>query len=541
MMDTNLPGLVVTGASGFVGRNVLSSLANRYRLFCLARRSPREAGIPEHDNLRWSQVDVAEWDTMREVVGCIKRHGGASTMLHLAGYYDFQNMEHPEYERTNVGGTRNALKLASELGLDRFIFASSLAACPFPEAGQVITEETPVDADFAYARSKRAGEQMVRDHADRFSIAIVRMAAIFSDWCEYPPLYVFMRTWLSQDWNARILAGRGESSVPYLHVADLVRLFQIIAERSATLPRELVLNASPNSCTTHRELYDAVTHGYFADSRPPTMIPSAVARVGVAARWWLGRLRGQPPFEAPWMVQYIDRQLRVDASRTHALMNWRPTPRLHVARRMLVMIENMKTYQGAWIQRNEATLHRISSRPNLQIAVVMDEVRDDLVGRIADIVSDPANAGRFCNYQQMERAQLEGVLRLLYQVVVTSVRTSDRRLVRQFAQIIAQQRRDEGFAANQVQSFLRTIGRLVVEALQRHPRLQNMDQAIHDHVMLGFELAIDDVEDAYDMVDLPLLGTLPRYRGLELPASAGDLERLIRQLEDVCGDGLPSA
>jgi nucleoside-diphosphate-sugar epimerase len=541
MMDTNLPGLVVTGASGFVGRNVLASLANRYRLFCLARRSPREAGIPEHDNLRWSQVDVAEWDTMREVVDCIKRHGGASTMLHLAGYYDFQNMEHPEYERTNVGGTRNALELASQLGVDRFIFASSLAACRFPEPGQVITEETPVDADFAYARSKRAGEQMVREHADRFSVAIVRMAAMFSDWCEYPPLYVFMRTWLSQDWNARILAGRGESSVPYLHIADLVRLFHIIAEQSATLPREVVLNASPNTCTTHRELYDAVTHGYFSDSRPPTMIPSPVARIGVAARWWLGRLRGQPPFEAPWMVEYIARQLRVDATRTHALMNWRPTPRLHVARRMMVMIENMKTYQGAWIQRNEATLYRIASRPNLQIAAVLDEIRDDLIGRIADIVGDPANAGRFCNYQEMERAQLEGVLRLFYQVVVTAVRTGDRRLVRQFAQIIAQQRRDEGFAANQVQAFLRTIGRLVFEALQQHPRLATMDQAIHDHVMLGFELAIDDVEDAYDMVDLPLLGTLPRYRGLELPSSAGDLERLIRQLEDVCGDGLPRA
>ena len=29
-------------------------------------------------------------------------NGGASYVLHLAGYYDFKMMEHPEYERTNV-------------------------------------------------------------------------------------------------------------------------------------------------------------------------------------------------------------------------------------------------------------------------------------------------------------------------------------------------------------------------------------------------------------------------------------------------------
>ncbi|MBU2501693.1 NAD(P)-dependent oxidoreductase, partial [bacterium] len=118
-MDKQLPGIVVTGASGFVGRHFLASAVGRYRLFCLARRSRTEAGVPEDPNLRWTQVDIAKWDTMRQVVNCVKEHGGADYVLHLAGYYDFKFMEHPEYERTNVLGTRNVLKLAKQLGVKR--------------------------------------------------------------------------------------------------------------------------------------------------------------------------------------------------------------------------------------------------------------------------------------------------------------------------------------------------------------------------------------------------------------------------------------
>ncbi len=532
-MSEGLPGLVVTGASGFVGRHVLAALAGRYRLFCLARRSRQEAGIPDYPHLRWTQCDLAIWDTVRDVVGCVKRHGGASTVLHLAGYYDFQDMEHPECHRTNVIGTESALKLAGQLGIDRFIFASSLAACEFPADGEVIDEDSVCDARFAYARSKRRGEELVRASAERFPVAIVRMAAMFSDWCEYPPLYVFLKTWLSENWNARILGGRGESAVPYLHVTDLVHLFERVIDRSADLPREVVLNASPNHCTSHRELYEAATHAYFASSVPPRYVPRVLAEPGVRMRWWLGKLRRDPPFEAPWMMAYIDRQLRVEASRTHALLDWRPTARLDVARRLLSIIENMKAHREVWHQRNLTALERVAQRPNLRIAMVLEDSRDALIEQLVGEVTDPVNRGRYCNYEGMERSTLEAFLQLLQQVLVTAVRTGDRQLLRHFAHVMARRRQDEGFTVEQVQNFLTTVGRITAETLALDPRLDGLEQAIHDHVTLGFNLAVDAVEDVFDALDLSGQA-LQQDDQLCLPSSAAELERLVRQLEDVC-------
>lgn len=536
-MDDRLPGLVITGASGFVGRHVVAAAAGRYRLFCLARRSRRAAGVADHANMRWSQVDIAEWDTLREVVNCIKRHGGACVVLHLAGYYDFHNMEHPEYERTNVRGTQNVLKLAGQLGIDRFIFASSLAACEFPRDGAVIDEDSPCDATFAYARSKRRGEELVREAAERFPGAIVRMAAMYSDWCEYPPLYVFLRTWLGDDWHARVLGGRGQSAVPYLHVADLVRLFFTIIERRHELPRLAVYNASPNHCTSHQELFEAATRDYYGASCRPVLLPRLLATVGVRLRWWLGRLRRRPPFEAPWMMRYIDAQLRVDATRTHAALDWAPTARLDVSRRLLLMIENMKSHRELWHQRNEAALNRVSDRPNLRIAMVLEDLVDELVPLVSDVIVDPVHRGRFCNYHEMERPALEAFVRLLLRVLVTAVRTADRRIIRQYAQAIAMRRRDEGFAAIQVQAFLETVGEVVRTALLKHPDLAADERGIHDHVQLAFDLAVDGVEDAYDALEIPL-SEIPQYRGLDLPGSTTELERLVLELEDVCGEGV---
>ena len=50
---------------------------------------------------------------------------------------------------------------------------------------------------------------MLAEYRDVFRSVIVRFAALFSDWCEYPPLYMFLDTWLSRQWNHRMLGGMG--------------------------------------------------------------------------------------------------------------------------------------------------------------------------------------------------------------------------------------------------------------------------------------------------------------------------------------------
>ena len=56
---------------------------------------------------------------------------------------------------------------------------------------------------------------------DDIPSCIIRLAALFSDWCEYAPLYMFLETWLSNVWNSRVIGGRGTTAIPYMHVREM--------------------------------------------------------------------------------------------------------------------------------------------------------------------------------------------------------------------------------------------------------------------------------------------------------------------------------
>lgn len=345
------PGVIITGATGFLGKQLVKRLRDRYEIFGIGRRTPQQAGLPEGPGLHWFQANISEFETLREVFYHIQQLADIDIVLHLAAYYDFAGDNNPQYRWTNVIGTRNVLELSTSLNLKRFFFTSSVAACPFPETGETITEETPPTAPVYYAQSKRKGEEMIQAYQDRVPSAILRLAAIFSDWCEYEPLAVFIVTWCSRAWNSIILGGEGKSAIPYMHTQDLISFYLRVIDMHAELNPGEILQASPSGCTTHLELYKEVTRLYFGNPRTAIFVPKILARPGIIMRELLGRLTGDMPFERAWMADYIDLQLNIDASHTQHRLNWAPTPELTLMNRLPIILENMKSDPQLWKER----------------------------------------------------------------------------------------------------------------------------------------------------------------------------------------------
>jgi len=80
MRNERLPSIVVTGASGFIGRHFVIAVSEKFRLFCMARRSQKEAGIPHHDNIHWLQVDITNQKHLLNAFNYIKNHNGADLL-----------------------------------------------------------------------------------------------------------------------------------------------------------------------------------------------------------------------------------------------------------------------------------------------------------------------------------------------------------------------------------------------------------------------------------------------------------------------------
>ncbi len=351
-----LPRIVITGASGFLGRHLLAALKDRYRIHALAWHPTRRLRVPAHPNIVWYNADIADKPATAAVFGRIEREGGARTVIHLAAHYDFTGEYHPTYWMTNVAGTHNVLDLTRRIGAAHFIFASSTAACRFPRPGEAIDERSPADADNPYAVSKAIGERMIADFAGTYTPCTVRLAAVFSDWCEYPPLFMLFCAWLSRRWDARVVAGRGTSALPYLHVRDAVTFFETLLSRLGTVAAGDVYIAGRDGATSHEEICAAATDAFFGRPANVIRLPAWICRAGLHARDALGRLGGKRPFERPWMGAYIDRALRLDTRRTRERLGWTPRDTLEILRRIPVLVRNFSEEPVEWARRNQATI-----------------------------------------------------------------------------------------------------------------------------------------------------------------------------------------
>ncbi len=498
-MNTSLPSIIITGASGFVGRYFLDFIKDQYTVFAIARRSAKEANIPEHPNIQWIQWDIAHSAQIQEVYKYIQLNGGADYLLHLAAFYDFSYSNDVAYQRTNIDGTKNIIELAKQLKIKRFVFASSLAACNFPGPGNTITEKTSPDADFAYAKTKKLGEEMLRTNSSILPAIVIRFAAVFSDFCEYPPLYKFLGTWLSKGYDSRILGGKGESAVPYIHIHDLARLILIVLQKSHLLPQFDIYAASPDGSTSHKELFEISTRNYFGVPVKPLFIPRMLAYPGIAARIIMGKLKLTPePFERFWMLKYLDLKLDTDASYTRQVLSWEPLARLNLMRRLMFLLARMKSNPLEWQVKNEAALRHISVRTNLLIYEVLSRDKEKLVNIIAARVNSEGNTVDLSHYQHMDIQELNLILLTLYNVLASTILNGDRSLIINYMDDLARPRFAEGFTADEISAMLEIFSEIISNHLLHSTDYHFTKQVLYDHISIPIQLAQDEIAEKYD-------------------------------------------
>ncbi len=173
--------VLVTGASGLIGRVVLERLGEKYTFSGLNRR-PVE-GIP------CVQADIADYDAI------LPAFAGVDTVVHLAGYTG--SAEDPRVEdwegnlQGHIVGTRNVLEASHQAGVKRVVFVSSGCAIlgyerefPYchlvageydkvPETWPMADQTWPVRPDGIYGAAKVFGEAAGYSYSDIHGISVL--------------------------------------------------------------------------------------------------------------------------------------------------------------------------------------------------------------------------------------------------------------------------------------------------------------------------------------------------------------------------------
>ena len=212
--------VVVTGASGFIGRRVVERLlAREVPVTALVRRKhalPPAVLEPALDGrLRLIQTSLEDDEGLREALA------GAAACIHLAtgGGDDWETVE-----RFMVRGSRRVGEACLDAGVGRLVYVSSVAALyGGPEGPAEISDDEPTDprpqARPIYARGKIAAEKTLLDlHRERgLGVTIARPGVVLGQGT--PMQHSGIGLWVRD--NHCVGWGRGETPLPLVWVEDV--------------------------------------------------------------------------------------------------------------------------------------------------------------------------------------------------------------------------------------------------------------------------------------------------------------------------------
>lgn len=224
--------VLLTGASGFLGRNLVARWGERHRLYALGRTA-----MPGTVHL------ACDLDQGLAVASLPDR---VDIVVHLA-----TSQSGPASTfRVNAQATLDLLEAACARGAQRFVLASSGSVYGWRDTDS--DEDTPLAPRDFYGHTKVMAEEVVRAHRDRLETTVLRL---------YMPYGAGQHGRLLADLAARVRDGRtvevvngGAPVLNPIHIDDLLEVF----DRALVAPGHALLNVGGTEALSIRDMAEAV-------------------------------------------------------------------------------------------------------------------------------------------------------------------------------------------------------------------------------------------------------------------------------------------
>jgi hypothetical protein len=320
---------------------------------------------------------------------------------------------------------------------------------------------------------------------------------VYSDWCEYPPLYTFINTWLGKSWRSKILAGKGESAIPYIHIRDVVSFFRQLLANYHSVKSGEILIASTDGSTSHLQLYKLTTRYYLGKETKPVYMPKIFCAMGIYVVNFFKRLFHQEIFEQPWMIKYIDKKLTVKLNKTPDLIGWRPRARLRIEKRFPFLIERMKSESLTWQMKNISILRKTYERIDFTIYSALTDEEDIIVEKILTSIFKSSDYILYTHLQNLDQSELKWFIKLIYRLILTSINSNNKLLIQNYFEVSGISRFKAGYNFDEMTFILRTINKEVIGYLKTQQHLEKYEKEFYFYLTLPIEFGIDEAEQQF--------------------------------------------
>ncbi len=294
-------GVLVTGATGFVGRHLVDLLDS---LKCISLHTLSRSASSSSQSARHFQIDLYPGSDLSDALA------GVSVVVHLAGLAAVQEGDEKAANRVNVDTTLSLVQQAAAKGVQRFIFISSIKVLG-EEACYIspFTEESPLAPADLYARSKAAAETKLLSLCDEpdfdMDIIIIRPPLVYGPGVKgnFKALVTLALTRLPLPFA---LAKAPRSMVYVGNLVDFVN--RCI---TADLPSKSILHVSDNKPVSIAEL---IGHVRQITGKPLLLLPFPITFFSLMFRL-LGKKRMAHQLFSPSVV---------NDDKSRALTGWSP-------------------------------------------------------------------------------------------------------------------------------------------------------------------------------------------------------------------------
>ncbi len=309
--------LLVTGATGFLGRHVVAAAkAAGWIVRVLARPTSNLGPIAG----LYDEVHTGDVTDAASLRGSCE---GVTAVVHcacaVASTFDAGRAADAAFMAVNAEGTANLADEVMKVPGLRFVQVSSTAAMGAPQTA-VVGPDSPCQPKTPYQRSKRAAELLLLERAERgLNVVIVRTCVIAGPGKERSELLKMFK--LVKAGLFPFLGNNLDIQKPLIDVDDVVQALLLATERGTGGGIYLVTSGGRHTMREILEVAQSLTGG----PRTHVAIPVAAARLAARAFKQAGRFL--PDWNVPITDERIDLFLadrQIDISRAERELGYAP-------------------------------------------------------------------------------------------------------------------------------------------------------------------------------------------------------------------------
>ena len=303
--------ILITGASGYVGRHLVKKLSERgIETRAFVRPTSDIAQLKPLKN-----VEIVCGD-LRDQASVYRAVEGTAVVIH-AGALVSDWGHYQKFYEVNSLGTKNVLGACMEAGVQRLVYISTIDVLDLRKS-RIVNENLPYDPRAKeYSRSKIEAEKLVREHMNRIPAVILRPPAVYGP--EDPQCTT--RSLNMARNNLLFLVSGGKRTFPHIYIDNLIDSILLAAQREEVSGE--TFNISDDTNTTAKEFFD---HLHKIAGKGPVRLSLAYPLAWLLALLMEGFawITGKPPLLSWTALRFLSLRCRFDISKAKKVLGYHP-------------------------------------------------------------------------------------------------------------------------------------------------------------------------------------------------------------------------